>query len=489
VSRHATHSLRFVVQRHRATSTHYDLRFEIDGVLASWAVPKGPTLDASARRLAVHVEDHELGHADFEGVIPGEERGGGDVIVWDHGTWEPSGTADPAVAVAAGELHADVHGEKLHGRFVLVRTGVGDGGKEQWLLLHKNDDHAVKGWDPEEYPRSVLTGRTNDEVRAEPATAPEPLAADDDALAALDELPSRGGTWAVHGRDLEVTNLDKVLFPAREGDEPVTKRELLRYAARIAPLAVPYLAGRALTLHRFPDGSGSPGFWHRELPGHAPSWLSRWEDPPSDEGDSRAYLVAEEPAVLVWVVNFGALEWHPWTSLTAEPGLPTYALFDIDPGVSTTWEDVLTLARLHRTAFERLEVRSYLKVSGGRGLEVWVPIAPGPSFEETRDWVEQVSRTIGGLVPGVVSRKQRDRRGRARLDHTHNAIDRALVAPYSARPARGAPVSMPIGWHELEDPELRPDRWTIRTAFERLAERSDPYRGALVQDQVLPEFE
>src|SRR3954471_17223118 len=118
---------RFVVQRHRASSLHYDLRFEIDGVLASWAVPKGPTLDPSVRRLAVHVEDHPIEYADFEGVIPGGEYGGGDVIVWDHGTWEPKRTDDPAQAVADGELHAEVQGEKLRGRLVLVRTSAQEG--------------------------------------------------------------------------------------------------------------------------------------------------------------------------------------------------------------------------------------------------------------------------------------------------------------------------------------------------------------------------
>jgi bifunctional non-homologous end joining protein LigD len=498
---------RFVVQRHRASSLHYDLRFEIDGVLASWAVPKGPTLDPAVRRLAVHVEDHPLEYADFEGVIPGGEYGGGDVIVWDHGTWEPSGTDDPARAVADGELHADVQGEKLRGRFVLVRTDATEGQKEQWLLLHKHDDAAVKGWDPEEHPRSVLTGRTNEEVKADPSRqwhsdrpakhaaeqleAPEPLAEDDDALRALDDLPAGGGSWTVHGRDVVVTNLDKVLFPARSGEEPVTKREFLRYAARIAPVVVPYLAGRALNLHRYPDGAEAKGFWHKELPDHAPSWLGRWDNPLADEGETQTYLVADEPAALVWATNFGALEWHPWTSLTDEPELPTYALFDIDPGEKTGWNDTIALARLHRTAFERLDVRSVVKVSGRRGIQVWVPIAPGPSFDETRAWVEQVSRTIGKLVPNLISWKwqKRDRKGRARLDYTQNAINKTLVAPYSTRPAAGAPVSMPIGWHELDDPDLRPDRWTIRTAFDRLAERPDPFRGALVHDQELPDFD
>ena len=162
---------RFVVQRHRARRLHYDFRLEIDGVLVSWAVPKGPTLDPSVRRAAFHVEDHPMEYIDFEGVIPAGEYGGGDVIVWDSGTWEPDEAGDPpdpAAAVAGGELHADLYGEKLRGRFVLVRTRVDDSGKEQWLMLHKHDEFAVDGWDPEEHPQSVLSRRTNDEVRASP---------------------------------------------------------------------------------------------------------------------------------------------------------------------------------------------------------------------------------------------------------------------------------------------------------------------------------
>jgi len=153
---------RFVVQRHRARSLHYDLRLEIDGVLVSWAVPKGPTLDPDVRRLAVHVDDHEMEHADFEGVHP---EGGGDVIIWDRGTWAPYRTDDPAAAVARGELHADVYGEKLRGRFVLFRPETFDSTKD-WLLVHKHDEYAVVGWEPEDHPRSVVSGRTNDELRA-----------------------------------------------------------------------------------------------------------------------------------------------------------------------------------------------------------------------------------------------------------------------------------------------------------------------------------
>jgi bifunctional non-homologous end joining protein LigD len=492
---------RFVVQRHRARRLHYDLRFEIDGVLVSWAVPRGPTLDPAARRMAVHVEDHPIEYLDFEGVIPAREYGGGDVIVWDRGTWEPHGTDDPAAAVAAGELHADVHGSKLRGRLVLVRRGEADGA-EQWMLLHKRDAHAVEGWDPEDHPRSVLSGRTNDEVKADPdrlwrsglpaAEAavdlhPPVPAPSDDELAALDALPD-GGTWDVFGRRLRLTNLEKTLFPARPGEPPVTKRELVRYAARVAPVLLPYLRGRAVNLHRYPEGADRPGFWHKQLPSHAPQWLPRWDDPEAEPGRTSTYLVVDEPAALVWAANFGALEWHAWTSTTADPHRPTYALADIDPGPATSWEDVLLLARLHRDAFAHLGVRAQPKLTGRRGIQAWVPIAPGPSFEETRAWVERVSRTIGAVVPDLVSWRWevRERGGQARLDYTQNAINKTLVAPYSPRAAAGAPVSAPITWDELDEPWLRPDAFTIRTVLERVAERGDPFRGVLVHDQVLP---
>ena len=162
---------RFVVQRHRARLLHYDLRLEAGGVLLSWAVPRGPTLDPDAKRLAVHVDDHRLDYFDFEGVIPAGESGGGDVIVWDWGTWTITDGADPIEATEVGELHFDLYGSKLCGHFALVRRGTA-GAKEQWLLLHKHDQYAVPGWDAEDHPRSVKTGRTNDEVKTAETTDP-----------------------------------------------------------------------------------------------------------------------------------------------------------------------------------------------------------------------------------------------------------------------------------------------------------------------------
>jgi bifunctional non-homologous end joining protein LigD len=500
---------RFVVQRHRARRLHYDLRLEVDGVLVSWAVPKGPTLDPAARHLAVHVEDHPLEYFDFEGVIPSGEYGGGDVIVWDWGTWERVGDEDPLAAIEAGNLHFDLAGQKLRGRFVLVRRGRNDGGgKEQWLLLHKRDEDAVEGWDPEDHPESVKSGRTNDEVAAAPeamwhsdrpaAEAAVPVGAavsqsfegpTAEELAALDALGSKGD-WVLHGRELHLTNLDKRLFPPRDDEAPITKRDLIRYNAQIAPWMLPYLVDRPVNLHRYPNGADRPGFWQKEIPPFAPEWLRRWRNEEADPGETQWYAVLERAPALAWLANYGALELHPWTSTVHDPHEPTWAMIDIDPGESNTFDDVLVLARLYRVALDHLGVRGMPKVTGKRGIQIWVPVRPGYSFTATRAWVEKVSRAVGATVPDLVSWawQKNERSGRARLDYTQNAINRTLVAPFSTRPAPGAPVSVPITWDELDDPDLRPDRWTIRTVLARLDDVGDPLAPLIGLPQALPSF-
>jgi len=308
-----------------------------------------------------------------------------------------------------------------------------------------------------------------------------------DEMRALDRLKS-DGVWSIYGRELRVTNLDKQLFPARAGEQPVSKRDVLRYAASIAPIVLPYLAGRAFNMRRYPNGADTAGFWQKELPAHAPQWLNRWDNPNANPGETQTYLVVDEPAALVWAANFGALEWHAWTSRVDQPRLPTYALFDLDPGDATSWDELLVLARLHRTAFEHLGVVARPKVTGRRGIQIWVPVARGPSFDATRAWAEQLSRSVGAVVPELVSWKWQtnERGGLARLDYTQNAINRTLVAPYSPRAAAGAPVSAPIDWDDLDDPDLSPDGFTIRDVLPRIEERGDLFADVLNQTQALP---
>ncbi len=875
---------RFTVQRHRATRLHYDVRLEIDGVLVSWAVPKGPTQDHEIRRMAVHVEDHPLEYFDFEGVIPARQYGAGDVIVWDWGTWEPEAeTPDPARAIEDGELKFRARGQKMNGRFTIVRTSrrpgtpprtaFEDDEGEQWLLIKKRDEHAETGWDAEDHPQSVRSGRTNDEVKANAAAywvsempaapaaidlsgareAPmprylEPMKAalatrpfrDEDWLfevkwdgyrveavvrdgavslftrnghdaeayfprlltpptwleareaivdgevVALDErgrpdfgllqerisagrlgrpvplvfqafdllyldgrslldvpledrrkllelvvrptariqvapaietegialfeaaraqdlegivakhrrsryepgrrpstwlkvkvrpeqelvvggwTPGEGsakelgavvvgvyegerlrfagkvgsgfdartrkdlrarlealetdappfdpappqddkgrwggdlvrvrwirpelviraeiggwsrdghvrqtaykglepgrdprevvreravdpskaerdpestliavaevepvtpapgtstpmpaepdpswlvtraelealarlkaeGTWHVAGQDLKLTNLDKALFPPREGvdEEAVTKRDLIGYFARIAPAMLLHLADRPLNLQRFPHGAGSPGFWQKDIPSSAPKWLTIWRETGFREREDRApndHLVADRAATLCWLGNQAAFEIHAWTSTRDDPWTPTYALIDIDPGTNTTWDETITLARLYRTALEHLGVRAYPKLTGSRGVQAWIPLERGRyTYADTSAWVETLSRAIGATVPDLVSWEwaKRERGGRARLDYTQNAAIKTLVAPYAVRPRPGAPVSAPIRWSELDDADLAPDRWTVRSIVARVAQVGDLWAAMPGDAQVLPKL-
>jgi DNA ligase D-like protein (predicted 3'-phosphoesterase) len=163
---------RFVIQKHSATSLHYDFRLEAEGVLLSWAVPKGPSTDPRDKRLAMRTEDHPLDYADFEGIIPSGEYGGGEVIVWDTGTYrnrtERRGKEIPvADAVEGGHVTVWLEGEKLRGGYALTRTGR-DGDRERWILVKKSDDEADARRDPvSSQPASVRTGRTIEDLAEE----------------------------------------------------------------------------------------------------------------------------------------------------------------------------------------------------------------------------------------------------------------------------------------------------------------------------------
>jgi len=833
---------RFVVGRHRATRLHYDLRLEIGGVLVSWALPRGPSMEPLAKRRAARTEDHPIAYLDFEGVIPKGQYGGGDAIVWDHGAWDPELDEDPAESIANGELKFILHGERLRGRFAFVRTGV-EKGAEDWLLIRKREG-AVEGWEIDDYPTSVLTGRTNDEVVAgapgvvspgrsladidlsgvasagraafvapmlatavdgpfnDPdwiyelkldgfrtqamvrdgrlklwtrkrtdaatyfpdfaATAPDWIASDDaivdgemvaldpdgrpdfgllqelsgmrglgvkrherrragpneepregtlvyhafdllrldgldltdlplqdrkrllrlllrehpavrfvshieehgiefqaavmaqglegsiakhrrgryqpgarsrewlkvkarreqelvvigyepghgrakelgsvlvatyeddgwrfaghvgsgideraraqlrgfveeallgsspasdtpasdsaryceprrviragfaewtadgllrqaafkgiepardprevrrevavstptaivssessvsapadhatpDELAALDALEGGGG-WSVGGHEVVLSNLDKVLFPGAG----YTKRDLVRYYTTIAPVILPYLRERPLNVHRWPEGvSGKTQFWQKQIPAHAPEWVARWDYPEAGRTQSHTYVVADRVATMAWLANQACIDLHPWTSTVHDYRQPTYAYIDIDPGTDTTWAELITLTRLYRTALEHLGVRGYPKVTGKRGIQVWIRVRPGYTFEQTRDWVGGLSRGVGAVVPELVSWEwsTADRGGRARLDYTQNSFIKTLVAPYAVRPVPSGAVSAPIGWDELEDPELAAGRWDMRTIIERVARKGDLFAGVLSEPQELP---
>ena len=236
-----------------------------------------------------------------------------------------------------------------------------------------------------------------------------------------------------------------------------------------------------------------PGSGRRTSPRPRPKWLTRWHETGVDGRSDRGandHLIADRAAALCWLGNQASFEIHAWTGRLPDAWRPTFALIDIDPGEQTTWDETLVLARLYRTALGHLGVRGYPKVDRQARRPGLDPDRPASTTSaETSAWVERVSRAVGATVPDLISWEwaKEARKGRARLDYTQNASIKTLVAPYAVRPAAGAPVSAPITWDELDDPDLRPDRWTIRDLPERVERVGDLFAPAQTDAQELPE--
>jgi bifunctional non-homologous end joining protein LigD len=287
--------------------------------------------------------------------------------------------------------------------------------------------------------------------------------------------------WEIGGRRLPLTNLDKVLWPA----DGITKRDMIAYYVRMAPYMLPYLRGRPLSMQVFPDGIEGKSFWRKDKPAHAPAWIDSW----TYHGEkTKTYIVVNEVATLAWVANAGVIDLHPWHSSIDAPNEPDWAVFDLDPFEPATFQDVVDIARLVKAALDHYGMHGIAKTSGQTGLQIYVPVRRGPDYSAVRHWVEEVGRAIDQAAPGRVSWEWAvaRRTGRIRIDYTQNIINKTLAAPYSLRPASGAPVSTPITWDELSDPELRPDRWNIETIAERVAQVGDLFAPVLDADQDLP---
>ncbi|MDQ6847635.1 MAG: DNA ligase D [Candidatus Dormibacteraeota bacterium] len=326
-----------------------------------------------------------------------------------------------------------------------------------------------------------------DSVREEPVQAGAVAAAGRSGDAATESLLEQLGALAdsdalqVEGTRVRVTHLNKVMWP----DDQLTKRDLIAHYIRVAPVLLPYLRDRPLSMQMFPDGIDGNHFWRKDKPSHAPKWIESW----TYHGEkTKEYIVVNDLATLIWVANAASIDLHPWHSRVDAPQQPDWAVFDLDPAEGATFESVITIARLTGVALDHYGLHSVLKTTGQTGLQIYVPIRRGPDYGAVRGWVEGVARAIGRIVPELVSWEWsvKARTGRVRIDYTQNIINKTLNAPYTVRAVPRAPVSAPITWAELDDPALRPDRWTVRTIGERLAEFGDLFAGALGGDQVLP---
>lgn len=630
----------FVVHRHEARQLHYDLRLERDGVLKSWAVPRGFSFDPADKRLAVRTEDHPLEYEHFHGRIPKGQYGAGTMTIWDRGTYSLVKIPDWEDAMQKGELKVVLRGRRLRGEWHLVRT---QQAKNSWLLFKSKDRYAGHGrdsalgidldgapiadvpldappmrWghergafrDPDWLFELELPGlrcrivKHGEQVRA---TLPLPaaIAADgrglaceravvDGVLVALgaDGRPDAAATaralqhgdattafytfdllqWEEYdlralplldrkaalrtlvttpGRVLFVdhvtgdgeallramhdagfaaaigkradsvyapgpqsawhrviaaaaptppttpptgnaagraapaarfrpSNLGKVYWPA----EGFTKGDLIGYYQAVADALLPHLRDRPVHLNRFPDGIDGKSFYQREAKDGTPAWLRTVPIP--HDGQLVAHHVIDDLETLLYVANLGSIDLHPWLSRTASLDCPDWAVLDLDPKTAP-FVHVVRIARAAGRLLRGIGLRPLLKTSGKNGMHIFVPLAPGYTYEHSRLFTEAVARVLVRELPDIatVERLPDQRDGKVYLDFLQNRRSQTIVPPYAVRPVRGASVSAPLAWDELEAADLSPRRFTMQTMPARLAAHGDLFRKALDDRQDL----
>lgn len=295
------------------------------------------------------------------------------------------------------------------------------------------------------------------------------------------ELPveRRGEHWYLNSGGIEVrlSNLAKVFWP----DEGYTKGDLLAYYYNAADRMLPYLRDRPLTMKRMPNGIKGHAFYEKNAPSHTPEWVQRCLVPSEEsEGGAIDYLMANDEASLLFVANLGCIEFHPLHSRCPRLDLPDYLFFDLDPFEPATFADVLAVAHHVHAALGSLGLPSYPKTSGATGMQIYVPIEHGPTYEDTRAFVGAVGRAIRDVDRERVTMEWEisKRTGKVFIDHNMNRTGANIAAVCSVRPEPGAPVSTPLTWDEVAEGKVRPHDFTIVTAHERFA-AGDLFAGDL----------
>jgi bifunctional non-homologous end joining protein LigD len=499
----------YVIQKHDASHLHYDFRLELDGVLLSWAVPKGPSLDPSVKRLAMHVEDHPVDYGSFEGIIPEGEYGGGTVLLWDQGTWEPVG--DPRAGYRDGKLKFQLHGKKLHGGWMLLRTGGAHAEKDrrQWLLFKERDDDAWpanKGDILVKSPRSVSTGRSLEQIAhdrdwvwgAQTKSNGKPAAKTSRAskggksrpAAASGKKAGHGGGNGKVGRadynaadqefaGVRLTSPDKILYP----DEGITKLELANYYKTIADWILPHIADRPLVLVRCPEGQTKECFFQKHPAAGTPDTLR--QIPVREKNKTENYVIADDVAGLISLAQIGALEIHAWGSRADKLERPDRLIFDLDPAPDVPWIQVVQSARQVRQFLEELGLESFVKTTGGKGLHLVVPVDRRHDWDEAKAFCKSVADTIVAADPEryTANMSKAARPGKIFIDYLRNGRGATAIVPYSTRARPGAPVSVPLTWEELSV-RTTSDRFTVRNVGKRLASlKRDPWAEILAMRQ------
>jgi bifunctional non-homologous end joining protein LigD len=294
----------------------------------------------------------------------------------------------------------------------------------------------------------------------------------------------------VDGRELKLTNLEKVLYP-KAG---FTKGEVVDYYAKVAPSMVPHLAKRAVTLRRFPEGveDTEAAFFEKRCPKHRPEWVRTATVLAGPRAGNIDFCVCEDRPTLVWMAQLAAIELHPSLSLAKEPDRPTVLAFDLDPGPPADVLDCCAVALRLRELFGHFEVQSFPKTSGSKGLQVYVPLNTETDYEETKPLARAIAQLLEKQTPDkVVSKmKKAQRKGKVFVDWSQNHRRKTTIAVYSLRARERPTVSTPVTWAEVERAVEKQDADSLvfeaGEVLERIEEHGDLFAPVLELKQQLP---
>jgi bifunctional non-homologous end joining protein LigD len=293
-----------------------------------------------------------------------------------------------------------------------------------------------------------------------------------------------GSVIEIAGRELRVSNLDKVLYPATG----FTKAEVIDYYARIGPVILPHLAGRAVTLVRFPDGVEGKSFFEKNCPSHAPDWVRTAPFPEA------TYCVLDDLPALVWVANLAALELHTLQATADDPDRPTSMVFDLDPGPGAGVLDCCRVALELREVLDGLGLAAVVKTSGSKGLHLAVPLHTKVTADETKAFSRAAGQLLAKRDPRRVTvvMKRELRKGKVFVDWSQNDRHKTTVGAYSLRAKARPTVSTPIGWDEVDAAlaEADADLLTFEAAdvLARIEEHGDLFADNLTLKQSLPDL-
>ncbi len=310
------------------------------------------------------------------------------------------------------------------------------------------------------------------------------------SLAGADsEFPSpvtvakEGDRFVPEGVDRPITfsNIDKVFFP----ESGYTKGDLIQYYVSVAPLLLPHLAGRPISMSRYPNGITGQSFYEKRAPGHQPDWMRTTPVDSDSQGGVIDFLLADSEEALMWFANMGCIEFHPFHSTTADLDKPSYAIFDFDPAEGSTWDQVTGGAQLLKLALGQLGLVGYPKLSGSRGLHVYVPLDPVHTHSRVRRFVGEVGEYLAAANPDDITMEwdKPKRKGKVFVDHNRNAFGQTVASVYSVRPRPGAPVAAPLTWDEVGS--LANGDITIVDVWERLQRYGDLFAPVVQGGQTL----